>query len=200
MEFIFLAHPPPVRCRLAEHLRRTRAAIILQKQFRMLQIRRAFQRVRNATLTIQAFARGMFVRRIYRQVHLQEGLYTSKEPLCLPLFCDCCGCVDVCEADSPWCCRRVDGDCELCYLKLCKQKTFWQGHLSRAAKWSWSLWCREALWRSGNVIWSNLCSAKTSLSHCMCWSCMQGLFPVGWEDREGLSWKAISHLLIEISL
>ncbi|KFO59149.1 Unconventional myosin-Vb, partial [Corvus brachyrhynchos] len=53
---------------LAEHLRRTRAAIILQKQYRMLRIRRAFQRIRNATLTIQAFARGMFVKRIYHQV------------------------------------------------------------------------------------------------------------------------------------
>ncbi|XP_075302633.1 unconventional myosin-Vb isoform X2 [Opisthocomus hoazin] len=54
--------------RLAEHLRRTKAAIILQKQYRMLRILRAFQRVRNTTVTIQAFARGMFVRRIYRKV------------------------------------------------------------------------------------------------------------------------------------
>ncbi|XP_061873873.1 unconventional myosin-Vb isoform X2 [Colius striatus] len=54
--------------RLAEHLRRVRAAIILQKQYRMLRILRAFQRVRNATITIQAFARGMFVRRIYRKM------------------------------------------------------------------------------------------------------------------------------------
>ncbi|XP_054664937.1 unconventional myosin-Vb isoform X2 [Grus americana] len=54
--------------RLAEHLRRTRAAIIFQKQYRMLRILRAFQRVRNATITIQAFARGMFVRRIYRKI------------------------------------------------------------------------------------------------------------------------------------
>lgn len=60
----------PVLCRLAEHLRRTRAAITLQKQYRMLRIRRAFQRVCKATITIQAFARGMFVRRIYRQVGL----------------------------------------------------------------------------------------------------------------------------------
>ncbi|XP_037230011.1 unconventional myosin-Vb isoform X2 [Falco rusticolus] len=54
--------------RLAEHLRRTRAAIIFQKQYRMLQILRAFQRVRTATITIQAFARGMFVRRIYHKI------------------------------------------------------------------------------------------------------------------------------------
>uniref|UniRef100_A0A8C3EFU9 Myosin VB n=1 Tax=Corvus moneduloides TaxID=1196302 RepID=A0A8C3EFU9_CORMO len=33
--------------RLAEHLRRTRAAIILQKQYRMLRIRRAFQRIQD---------------------------------------------------------------------------------------------------------------------------------------------------------
>uniref|UniRef100_A0A8C8BLA1 Myosin VB n=1 Tax=Otus sunia TaxID=257818 RepID=A0A8C8BLA1_9STRI len=54
--------------RLAEHRRRTRAAIIFQKQYRMLRILRAFQRVRNATITIQAFARGMFARRIYHKI------------------------------------------------------------------------------------------------------------------------------------
>lgn len=69
-EFSFTANLFPVLCRLAEHLRRTRAAIIFQKQYRMLRILRAFQRVRNATITIQAFARGMFVRRIYRKVRL----------------------------------------------------------------------------------------------------------------------------------
>uniref|UniRef100_A0A8D0FFF7 Myosin VB n=1 Tax=Strix occidentalis caurina TaxID=311401 RepID=A0A8D0FFF7_STROC len=58
--------------RLAEHLRRTRAAIIFQKQYRMLRILRAFQRVRNATITIQAFARGMFVRRIYRKILVEH--------------------------------------------------------------------------------------------------------------------------------
>lgn len=58
----------PVLCRLAEHLRRTRAAIIFQKQYRMLRILRAYQRVRSATITIQAFARGMIVRRIYHKV------------------------------------------------------------------------------------------------------------------------------------
>ncbi|XP_051498401.1 unconventional myosin-Vb-like isoform X2 [Apus apus] len=54
--------------RLAEHLRRTRAAITFQKQYRMLRILRAFQKVRKATLTIQAFARGMFVRRTYQKI------------------------------------------------------------------------------------------------------------------------------------
>ncbi|XP_030324179.1 unconventional myosin-Vb [Calypte anna] len=58
--------------RLAEHLRRTRAAIIFQKQYRMLRIHRAFQRVRSATITIQAFARGMFVRRIYHKILLEH--------------------------------------------------------------------------------------------------------------------------------
>uniref|UniRef100_A0A8C4V0Q2 Myosin VB n=1 Tax=Falco tinnunculus TaxID=100819 RepID=A0A8C4V0Q2_FALTI len=56
--------------RLAEHLRRMRAAFIFQKQYRMLQILRAFQRVPTATITMQAFARGMFVRRIYHKVQL----------------------------------------------------------------------------------------------------------------------------------
>uniref|UniRef100_A0A8C4UYY5 Unconventional myosin-Vb n=1 Tax=Falco tinnunculus TaxID=100819 RepID=A0A8C4UYY5_FALTI len=54
--------------RLAEHLRRMRAAFIFQKQYRMLQILRAFQRVPTATITMQAFARGMFVRRIYHKI------------------------------------------------------------------------------------------------------------------------------------
>ncbi|KAJ7413449.1 Unconventional myosin-Vb [Pitangus sulphuratus] len=54
--------------RLAEHLRRTRAAIILQKQYRMLRILRAFQRVRKSIITIQAFARGMLARRIYHKI------------------------------------------------------------------------------------------------------------------------------------
>ncbi|XP_074787468.1 unconventional myosin-Vb isoform X2 [Athene noctua] len=58
--------------RLAEHLRRTRAAIIFQKQYRMLRIFRAFQGVRSATITIQAFARGMFVRRIYRKILVEH--------------------------------------------------------------------------------------------------------------------------------
>ncbi|XP_059885016.1 unconventional myosin-Vb isoform X2 [Delphinus delphis] len=54
--------------RLAEHLRRTQAAVVLQKQYRMRRAHQAYQRVRRATVVIQAFARGMFVRRIYHQV------------------------------------------------------------------------------------------------------------------------------------
>ncbi|XP_068190695.1 unconventional myosin-Vb isoform X2 [Antennarius striatus] len=51
--------------RYADFLRLTRAAIICQKQYRMVRDRRAFLRVRQAVITIQAFTRGMFTRRIY---------------------------------------------------------------------------------------------------------------------------------------
>ncbi|XP_031221900.1 unconventional myosin-Vb isoform X2 [Mastomys coucha] len=54
--------------RLAEHLRRTRAAIVFQKQYRMLKARRAYLRIYRATVIIQSFTRGMFVRRSYLQV------------------------------------------------------------------------------------------------------------------------------------
>ncbi|XP_070277242.1 unconventional myosin-Vb isoform X2 [Myotis yumanensis] len=57
--------------RLAEHLRRTRAAVVFQKQYRMRRARLAYRKVRRAVIVIQACTRGMFVRRIYRQV-LQE--------------------------------------------------------------------------------------------------------------------------------
>uniref|UniRef100_A0A672UDJ2 Unconventional myosin-Vb n=1 Tax=Strigops habroptila TaxID=2489341 RepID=A0A672UDJ2_STRHB len=65
--------------RLAEHLRRTRAAIIFQKQYRMLRILRAYQRVRSATITIQAFARGMFVRRIYHKMLVEHKAITLQK-------------------------------------------------------------------------------------------------------------------------
>ncbi|XP_076613933.1 unconventional myosin-Vb isoform X2 [Chaetodon auriga] len=51
--------------RYAEFLRLTRAALICQKQYRMVRDRRAYLRVRQAVVTIQAFTRGMFTRRIY---------------------------------------------------------------------------------------------------------------------------------------
>ncbi|KAM9508315.1 unconventional myosin-Vb isoform 2-T2 [Guaruba guarouba] len=65
--------------RLAEHLRRTRAAIIFQKQYRMLRILRAYQRVRSATITIQAFARGMIVRRIYHKILVEHKAITLQK-------------------------------------------------------------------------------------------------------------------------
>ncbi|XP_039767426.1 unconventional myosin-Vb isoform X2 [Ornithorhynchus anatinus] len=58
--------------RLAEHLRQTRAATVLQKYYRMQRIYQAYQRIRSAAIVIQAFTRGMFVRRAYRQVLLEH--------------------------------------------------------------------------------------------------------------------------------
>lgn len=54
--------------RLAEHLRRTRAAIVFQKYYRMQRARLAYQRVRRAVVIIQSFTRAMFVRRNYCQI------------------------------------------------------------------------------------------------------------------------------------
>lgn len=54
--------------RYAEYLRLTRATVVCQKNYRMARERRAFLNVRRATVTIQAFARGMFTRRIYQEV------------------------------------------------------------------------------------------------------------------------------------
>ncbi|XP_053267355.1 unconventional myosin-Vb isoform X1 [Pleuronectes platessa] len=51
--------------RYAEYLRLTRAALVCQKQYRMVRDRRAYLRVRKAVVTIQAYAKGMFTRRIY---------------------------------------------------------------------------------------------------------------------------------------
>ncbi|KAF7243967.1 Unconventional myosin-Vb, partial [Varanus komodoensis] len=58
--------------RLADHLRKTRAAIIFQKQYRMLRIRHEYQTIRRAVITIQAFTRGMFVRKIYQKVLMEH--------------------------------------------------------------------------------------------------------------------------------
>ncbi|XP_075312425.1 unconventional myosin-Vb isoform X2 [Odontesthes bonariensis] len=51
--------------RFAEFLRLSRAALVCQKQRRMVTERRAFLRKRRAAATIQAYARGMFTRRVY---------------------------------------------------------------------------------------------------------------------------------------
>ncbi|XP_036384291.1 unconventional myosin-Vb isoform X3 [Megalops cyprinoides] len=58
--------------RLAEQLRLTRAAIICQKQYRMVRDRKAYLRVRQAVVTIQAFTRGMYTRRIYQEFLLHH--------------------------------------------------------------------------------------------------------------------------------
>ncbi|XP_059214173.1 unconventional myosin-Vb isoform X2 [Centropristis striata] len=58
--------------RYADFLRQTRAALICQKQFRMVRERREFLRVRRAVVTIQAFTRGMFTRRIYWEFMLHH--------------------------------------------------------------------------------------------------------------------------------
>lgn len=58
--------------RYAEMLRLTRAAVICQKQYRMVQVRREYLRVRRAVITIQAFTRGMFIRRLYQEFLLHH--------------------------------------------------------------------------------------------------------------------------------
>lgn len=54
--------------RYAERLRLTRAALICQKRYRMVRVRREYLKTRRAVVTIQAFARGMFIRRLYQEV------------------------------------------------------------------------------------------------------------------------------------
>ncbi|XP_077944660.1 unconventional myosin-Vb isoform X2 [Gasterosteus aculeatus] len=58
--------------RHADFLRQTRAALLCQKQYRMVRDRRAYLRVRRAVVTIQAFTRGMFTRRIYQEFMLHH--------------------------------------------------------------------------------------------------------------------------------
>ncbi|XP_033970578.1 unconventional myosin-Vb isoform X2 [Trematomus bernacchii] len=58
--------------RHADFLRQTRAALICQKQLRMVRDRQAFLRVRRAAATIQAFTRGMFTRRIFKEFLLHH--------------------------------------------------------------------------------------------------------------------------------
>ncbi|KAL7975988.1 hypothetical protein Chor_011756, partial [Crotalus horridus] len=57
--------------RLADHLRKTKAAIIFQKQYRMLRICRAYKTIRQAAITIQSFTRGMFVRKNYQKILME---------------------------------------------------------------------------------------------------------------------------------
>lgn len=65
---LFLPTFFPVCLRYAEQLRLTRAALICQKQYRMVRERRGYLRVRQNVVTIQAFTRGMFTRRIFQEV------------------------------------------------------------------------------------------------------------------------------------
>ncbi|XP_071989360.1 unconventional myosin-Vb isoform X2 [Engystomops pustulosus] len=58
--------------RLADHLRKTRAAISFQKQYRMIRVYRVYRRIRRAAITIQSYTRGMFDRRAYRELLLQH--------------------------------------------------------------------------------------------------------------------------------
>uniref|UniRef100_A0A8D3DF95 Methyl-CpG binding domain protein 3b n=1 Tax=Scophthalmus maximus TaxID=52904 RepID=A0A8D3DF95_SCOMX len=54
--------------RLALTLRFTKAALVIQRTYRMVVVRRLFLMIRQATVTIQAFTRGKLARRRYRQV------------------------------------------------------------------------------------------------------------------------------------
>ena len=63
--------------RYAEFLRLSRAALDCQKQYRMVRERRAYLTVRRATVTIQAYARGMFTRRIYWEVGSNTAAISS---------------------------------------------------------------------------------------------------------------------------
>uniref|UniRef100_A0A8C7GVV8 Myosin VB n=1 Tax=Oncorhynchus kisutch TaxID=8019 RepID=A0A8C7GVV8_ONCKI len=58
--------------RYAEQLRLTRAALIFQKQYRMVRERRDYLKVRQAVVTIQAFTRGMLTRRIFQEFLLHH--------------------------------------------------------------------------------------------------------------------------------
>ncbi|XP_076139671.1 unconventional myosin-Vb isoform X2 [Alosa pseudoharengus] len=58
--------------RYLEQLRLTRAALICQKQYRMVRVRRNFLRTRKAVVTIQAYYRGMFIRRLYHEFMLHH--------------------------------------------------------------------------------------------------------------------------------
>ncbi|KAK1152599.1 unconventional myosin-Vb-like [Acipenser oxyrinchus oxyrinchus] len=58
--------------RLAHCLRYTRAALVLQKSYRMVQVRRLYLLIRSAAVTIQAFARGALARCLYRQLRAER--------------------------------------------------------------------------------------------------------------------------------
>lgn len=57
-------------CRLALTLRYSKAALVIQKTYRMVVVRQLFLMIRQATITIQAFTRGTLERRRYRLVSI----------------------------------------------------------------------------------------------------------------------------------
>lgn len=75
---LLTAHVLSFSLRYAEMLRLTRAALICQKQYRMVGVRREYLRTRRAVITIQAFARGMFIRRLYQEVMYSTLSFVSK--------------------------------------------------------------------------------------------------------------------------
>ncbi|XP_076835832.1 unconventional myosin-Vb isoform X2 [Brachyhypopomus gauderio] len=58
--------------RYAEYLRFTKAALICQKQYRMVRVRRAYLIILQAVITIQAYTKGMFTRRLYQELLLDH--------------------------------------------------------------------------------------------------------------------------------
>ncbi|KAF4083247.1 hypothetical protein AMELA_G00137780 [Ameiurus melas] len=59
--------------RLAWTLRYTRAALVIQKTYRMVIVRQIYLTARKAAITIQAFARGMQARHAYRMVLMERA-------------------------------------------------------------------------------------------------------------------------------
>ncbi|XP_056614030.1 unconventional myosin-Vb isoform X2 [Triplophysa dalaica] len=60
--------------RLAWSLRYTRAALIIQKTYRMLAVRQLYLTIREAAIKIQSFIRGTQARRIYRQMLVEQAV------------------------------------------------------------------------------------------------------------------------------
>lgn len=73
MEIFCLCH---FHCSLALTLRYIKAALVIQKTYRMVVVRQLFLMIRQATITIQAFTRGTLARHRYRLVSIQQPLIT----------------------------------------------------------------------------------------------------------------------------
>lgn len=61
-------------CSLTLTLRYTKAALVIQKTYRMVVVRQMFLMIRQATITIQAFTRGTLARQKHRLVSIQQPL------------------------------------------------------------------------------------------------------------------------------